>query len=194
MDAKTKIINAAGERVTYEYGDKYSRTPRGRDLRRAIDPTKKRGWQVNEMWESHHEIARRILLGGKNVDIAKAMGISEVQVSNVRNSHVVKEKLAVMAAARDADTIDLAKEILELAPIAIKRVKEALTTGKVKDQVLSGSSILKEANGILDRQIGKPTQTINTRNLHGYITNEDMDRIKARAAELAGASGQLGVE
>lgn len=187
MDITNIEENAAREPVVYKYSD----PDRGRDRRKTPPGQKKRGFQVAEMWESHHEIARRIILGEKNVDIARIMNISEQQVSNVRNSPVVMDKLAIMSAARDAATVDLAKEILELAPIAIRRVKEALEKGTVKGKELSAAGILKEANGIIDREIGKPTQTINTRNLHGYVTPESLVDIKEQARKLAASSGQL---
>ena len=154
----------------------------------------KKGWQVTQMWENHHEIARRILLGQSNVDIAASMNIGAAQVSSVRNSPVVKDKIAIMSAARDAGTIDLSKEIMDLAPIAIARVKEALTTGKVFDKEVSATGILKEANNMIDRERGKAVQRVDTRNLHGHFTLSDIDRIKAKAKELAGGSMQMAME
>jgi len=79
------------------------------------------------MWEVHHEIARLVLLGYKNVDIAEKLDCSPQLVSNVRNSPVVKEKLALMRGARDADTIDIAKEIKEIAPEALNLLKNEKT-------------------------------------------------------------------
>ena len=186
MDQFQHVIveNSSGETVQYDYPKEHYTNPERTDGRKSTDG-KKRGWQVAEMWDKHHEIARRILLGETNVSIAAALECSEQQISNVRNSPVVKDKLTIMRAARDAGTIDLAKEIQDLAPIALARIREALEEGKALGRELSGASILKEANGVLDREIGKPTQTINTRNIHGHFTVEDLDRIKARAKELA---------
>ncbi len=148
---------------------------------------------VGQMWENHHEIARRLLLGQTNVEVAAAMSCSAQSVSDVRNSPVVKDKLSLMKAARDAGTIDLAREIADLAPIALQRVKEALETGMVLDKEVSAAGILKEANGMLDRDQGRAVQRVDTRNLHGHFTMEDIERIKEKAKELAGASGELGI-
>ena len=73
--------------------------PTRADGRRKNGP--KVGWQVATMWESHHEIARMILLGHSNVEVAASLGITKEQVSNVRNSPVVQENLTIMKAARD---------------------------------------------------------------------------------------------
>ncbi len=180
--------SAAG--VTYEYGDRYSDPNRSGDARRVGE---RKGHVIVEMWESHHEIARRLLLGQKGTDIARDLNCSAQTISNVRNSPVVKDKLAIMSAARDAGSIDLAREIADLAPLALQRVKEALETGQVMGRELNGISILKEANQLLDREIGKPTQRVDTRNIHGHFTMDDIERIKARAKELAGTS-YVGVE
>ena len=151
-----------------------------------------RAGAVTTMWENHHVIAQRILLGESNKSIAQSMGMTEARISLIRNSPVVKEKLELMKAARDVGCIDLARESQDLAPIALARVKEALETGKVNGKELSASGIMKEANTLIDRTIGKPTQTINTRNLHATLTPEAIAEIKERAKQMAAQSGQLG--
>ena len=169
----------------YEYDRSRYSDPTRTDRRRVA---KRKGHQIAEMWENHHEIARRILLGQRNVDIAKALGCTNQTISNVRNSPVVKEKLAVMRAARDVGCIDLAKEIAELAPIALEQVKSAIRNGEVHGNAIDGKEILRQANSILDRQIGKPTQRVDSRNIHGHFTMEDIERIKAKARDLATTS------
>lgn len=195
MSSVTKTINAQGDEVHYDYGNRY--VDEGRNDKRKVSSRnprrqgqKKAGWQVAEMWEKHHEIARRLVLGiESNKEIAEALKCTPQLVSMVRNSPVVKDKVIVMRAARDADTIDLSKDILEMAPIAIQRMREALEEGRVQGKELSAEGILKQANNIIDREVGKPTQRVDTRNIHGHFTLDDIDRIKARARELAGTSG-----
>lgn len=184
--------------LTSKYRGRYS-DPNRVDQRTAVAQGRvksgrgKNSYIVAQMWENHHEIARRLLLGQKNTEVAEAMGCSAQIVSDVRNSPVVKDKLALMGAARDAGTVDLAREIADLAPIALQRIREALETGLVLDKEVSAAGILKEANGLLDRDQGRAVQRIDTRNLHGHFTMEDIERIKEKAKELAGASGDLGV-
>lgn len=174
---------ADGSEKVYTYpSDRYVQ-PERKDTRK--NNGKRKGWQVAEMWDNHHEIARRLVLGESNKSIATALNVTPEQVSNVRNSPVVQDKISIMRAARDANTIDLAKEIQDLAPIALERVREALENGKTLGKELSGSAVLKEANALLDREIGKPTQTINNRNLNAQLTLDDIEAIKRRAKELA---------
>lgn len=181
------MTSAAYTTVNNEFRD-YTQPDRG-DKRRP--PGTRKVWQVSQMWDKHHEIARMILLGLKNTEIAEQMNISTTQVSNVRNSPVVKEKLNLMQTARDVGSINLAKEIADLAPIALGRIKEVLETGMVMGKEASASQILKEANNVIDRTEGKAIQRVDSRHLHATLSVEDIDRIKAKAAELGVTSGQV---
>ena len=176
---------------TYSYPRARYSDPNRKDLRRKVE--NKKGWQVAEMWDTHHEIARRLVLGQRNVDIAREVGVTPTTVANVKNSPVVQDKLSIMRAARDAGTINLAREIADLAPVALERVKEALETGKVMGQELNPGQILREANNLLDREIGKPTQRVDTRNIHGHFTITDIERIKEKAMALAGCEAEEGL-
>ena len=98
--------------------EKYFEAPREPDQRRKNGEERKT-FEVSEMWEMHHEIVRLLVLGMKNVEICKVLGVSQPMVSYVRNSKVVKDQLAIMRAARDADTIDVARDIREKAPKAL---------------------------------------------------------------------------
>jgi AraC-like DNA-binding protein len=167
-----------------ETQQKYYNPDRGPDLRKSQGI--KKSYVVREMQERHHEMARLILLGKNNQEVAEHLGCTPTSVSQVRNSPVVKEKLTLMKAARDVGCVDLAKEIASIAPIALERVKEALETGSVNGVEVGPSEILKQANSILDREMGKATQRIDTRNIHGHFTMEDIAAIKQKAHDLAG--------
>jgi hypothetical protein len=174
----------------YSYPKDRYRDPNRKDLRRNPDG-KRKGYQIAEMWDQHHEIARRLVLGESNKDIAESLGVSACSVSNVKNSPVVQDKLSILRAARDAGTIDLAREIQDLAPIALQRLKEVLETGTVLGKEASAAVILKEANAIMDREMGKAVQRVDTRNSHMHFGPEDLERIKNRAMELAPSLGGL---
>ena len=156
--------------------------------RRRVDRGVKKGHQITEMWDNHHEIARFLVLGMSNVEIAERMNCSVQTVSNVRNSPVVQDKLAILHAVRDVATGDLAHEIAEMAPMALKRIREVLETGTVHGQTASAAVIMKEANNLLDREMGKAVQRIDSRNVNTTLTSSDLDAIRQRAAELRGDS------
>lgn len=172
---------------TYAYPRERYSDPNRTDLRRG-DRGGKKGYQITEMWDHHHEIARLIVLGLGNKEIAERLNCSPQTISNVRNSPVVQDKLSILHAVRDVATGDLASEIAEMAPMALKRIREVLETGSVHGQVASAAVIMKEANNLLDREMGKAVQRIDSRNLNTTLTSSDLEAIRQRAAELRGDS------
>jgi hypothetical protein len=157
--------------------------PNRQDLR--ANPIKK-GWQVAKIWDRYHEVARLKLLGMSNKDIAVQLKITAPMVSTIVNSPIIKDKIAVLQTARDEESIDIQKQILELMPIALNRIREAVETGEVLGKSVSGKNILIEANNLIDRQLGKAIQRTDNRNLNTTLTPEDIESLKLRARELTG--------
>ena len=167
--------------------EKYHNGNRGPDERR-VAPDKKRTYEVSEMWDVHHEIVRRLLIGQKVVNIAKDLKVSEAMVSYTKNSPVVREKLEIMKGARDAETIDLAKRIRENAPQSL-RLLEDIISGEVDGTSVPLNMRRQEANMMMNRAGFAPVQTIKGAILHGHYTSEEIDDIKKRAVEDGLKSG-----
>lgn len=186
MDMLTvPYVKADGTHKVYAYPKERYADSNRKDGRRNPDG-KRKGWQIAEMWDQHHEIARRVILGQSNIEIAESLGVSKETVSNVKNSPVVQDKLVLLRAARDCDSIDLGKEIAELAPMALKRIREALETGMVLGKEVNSATLLKEANALLDREMGKAIQRIDSRNLNATLTVSDIEAIRKKADEIRG--------
>ena len=150
---------------------------------------KRRRFKVSEIQERHHQIKRLLFLGWKNTKIAEELGISTDTVTGVKNSPVIKDQLALMQGAADSQTIDLSVRIREMAPFAFANLVEIISEGTVKGEPVTTSMIAKESNNLLDRYIGKPTQTVNTSNLHAHFNADDIKKLKVRALETIGKSG-----
>jgi predicted transcriptional regulator len=131
------------------------------------------------MWEVHHEVARRLLLGQKASHIAEDLGVSEAMVSYVRNSRVVQEKLDTMSAARDAETVDIAKDIREKAPAAL-RLLEKIIQGEIDAPITSRA---REANNWLDRAGFGAVRRVEGQFTTAHFTADDIETIKRRAIE-----------
>ena len=157
--------------------EKYYDSDRPSDQRR----TDRRVFEVSEMSELHHEITRRLLLGQKNVEIAEQLNCHEQTVSNVRNSQVVQDKLSVMQGARDANTVDLAREIQEIAPKALQNLREIIEdeSGEVPLHMKA-----KESNNLLDRAGYSPKQQTEHKHLHAHMTTDKIEEIKERAKQV----------
>jgi len=171
--------------TTDEPGDK-SQQPNyfdGEDPRRSIDrrtrPGERKTFEVKKIWESHAEIIRRLMLGQKGTHIAKELGVSSAMVGYVRNSPVVQDKLLLMGAARDANTVDLAKEIREKAPIALELLKK-IVEGEIDAPI---SLRAKEANNWMDRAGFSPVRNVQAQVNVSHFTKQDIDDIKRRAVE-----------
>lgn len=158
-------------------GVDYSDSDRIQDRRKKPSGVRK-VWQVATIWELHEEIARRIVLGQKNVDIAEAVKCSPQTVSNVRNSPVVQDKLALMRGARDAYTIDIARDIQEFAPEALQLLKDVIKR-KGSGENASIALSARTAESWLDRAGHAPVRKEAV--IHQSLTKEEIDQIKSRA-------------
>ena len=137
-------------------------------------------WVVSEMWEKHREIARRLALGQKNVEIADALNVTPTMVSNVKNSPVVKEQVSILCGARDADTIDIAREIREIAPDALRLLKQ-IVRGEGPGTAASIALRARESNNMLARIGHGVPHRIQAESINVHLTNKDIEEIKSRA-------------
>jgi len=162
---------------------------------RFAGPEERKTFEIQQMWEVHHEIVRRLLLGQKASHIAKDLGVSAAMISYVRNSRVVKDKLELMKGARDAETLDLAKRIREISPKALDLL-EGVIAGQVKtaDGELMDVPLgfrIKESDTMLARAGYGPITNVKGQFAHGHFTKEDIDEIKSRARKDAISSGSV---
>ena len=136
-----------------------------------------KAYQIEQMWEVHHEICRLTLIGMKQVDIANHLGVSPAMVSYVLRSPIVKEQLRNMSSSRDIEAMDIDAEIKALAPTAVKVMEELM------DSELPNMR-LKAAQDILDRAGFAPVKTLRTENLHAYLSADEIKEVKDRAREV----------
>ena len=165
--------------------EKYFNRGRGKDLRKK---GRKRTWQVENIWDLHHAIKRRVFLGQKNKEIAEALGCCPQTVSNVRNSPVIEEELAIMHGAADADSIDLAQEIRKIAPESLKLIKNVITG---KEESASIALRVKAAESNLDRAGFAPPKVVKTDNIHTFLTTDEIASIKEQALKKAKESNDI---
>lgn len=148
------------------------------DKRFAHSHKRKRKVEVHQLWEVHHEIARRIALGEKNADIARELGVTPVMVSYTRNSRIVQDKISIMRGAMDADTIDLGRRIQEIAPRALDLIEDVIE-GKGAGKEAPIGLRVREAESIMDRAGYSAVKKVM--GVQAHFTAQDIERIKARA-------------
>ena len=144
--------------------------------RHSLESTHRR-YQIEQMWDVHHEIVRMALMGMKYVEIAETLGISPVTVSYTLRSPIVMRQLEQMRAVRDFDAIDVAKEIAALAPKAVQVLGELLEA--------EAPNIRKSAaDSILDRAGHAAVQRIKQDVTVTHFTPREIDDIKQRAKNV----------
>lgn len=167
------------ERVREEYFDADGNLIDGRTVAN-------RKLNLKRMWDLHHEIARRKLLGQKNTVIAKELNCTPATVSNACNSPIVREKINSLRIERDSNTVDIANQIKELAPKALDILR-----GVIEDE--SGEVPLivrvKEANNLLDRAGHNPKTSVQHQHAHVHLTPDEIAGIKKRAIEEGKRAG-----
>lgn len=84
-------------------------------------------WNMYKELRDHHlEIARRIVLGENNRQIARALGLKEVAVSIFRNSPLGVAVINALHEQRTNATMDIIRQVQEVAPAAISLLREVV--------------------------------------------------------------------
>ena len=141
-------------------------------------PTGNRKYQIEEMWDSHHEIVRLLLVGMKHVDIAATLGVSEAMVSYTANSAVVRRQLDVMRAVRDGEAIDISKRIKGLLPRAVEVLEQTMEEGVLPQLRLAA------AKDVLDRGGHPAVKGVDVRTGPAFLTRDEISEIKERARSI----------
>lgn len=131
-------------------------------------------YDIKKMNHRHKEIVRRLLLGEKDVHIARDLGVTVQMVRYTKTSPIVQEQLGIMHGALDGKTVDIAKEIQDKAPIALKVLEEIMTDRDAKEGVRA-----RIAENWLDRAGFAPVKQIQSVDV--TFTSDDIQAIKKRA-------------
>ena len=159
-----------------------------RDKRRRIPGQPKKSFEATQMWDSYQEIARRIVIGQMNTEIANDLGVTPQMVSYVRNSPIVMEKIDTLQTAADGDTVNIASRIKSLAPHAMKVIEDLIITGQVGTEKIPAKLRANHAEKLLDRAGHAAPREVRSLNLTGHYTSDELEEIKARARNAATAS------
>ncbi len=145
--------------------------------------TPRRRYNVQALWEKHHEILRQVVMGRSNVDIADAIGCTPQTISNLRNSPLAKEEIDRLSAGRDEAAMSVAQRIEEFAPVALELI-ENIVRGRVPNASialrakLAGSQLARAGYGEVHK----------VHALHATLSREDIETIKERALAAARAA------
>ena len=117
---------------------------RGQIPNKVVSPTRQAQF-LQVVRPRHLEIARRLTVGQRPIDIHRALGITQQRLSTIVASPSFKAVLAKMLEKRDAAIVDIQNQIGELAPDAV----DELT--RIMYQSNSEERRMKVARDLLDR-------------------------------------------
>jgi len=142
-------------------------------------PEMKKSFNLAELQAQHHEIARRLVIGQKAKEISEALGCSYQQIINIKNMPIVQEQIKLLSGARDAEVVDVAKQIRDLAPKCLKVLENILDNEDVHESLK-----LKASLGVLDRAGHSVPRNITSNITHRIVSDSDLALIKQRALEI----------
>jgi hypothetical protein len=133
-------------------------------------------YEIQKVWDRHHNMKRLAILGLSNRQIARACGVSEVTVNNVLSSPLMRQQLELMQAAADVETLDVNAKLQRMAEKAVDLLDKAMS-----DEQAPLGLRAKIAMDALDRS-GHPKHTaISGSIVHAHLTKDDIDAIKEEA-------------
>lgn len=128
-------------------------------------------YSVQRMNARHREMIRRIMLGQTNVEIARALEVTPQNVSDVKNSPIVKAKIEHMQNILDAETLDVSTRIQEMSKDAVEVYYE-LMHGAEREE--TRRMIAKD---VLDKAGFKAAD----KHVHAHLQGDQIDEMVERA-------------
>jgi len=134
----------------------------------------KRKYQLQHLFERHHQMARLVLLGFSNKEIAEQLGCTPQNVSDVRNSEVFQAKLEILREGADSAVTSvegvLGKEAIKSLDV-LRQVRDGELTSDVKVRV-------QVAQDLLSRAGHSPIARVKGSMAHAHLGLEDINKIK----------------
>lgn len=143
-----------------------------------------RAYEPKQLNARHHEILRLNLLGMSNIDIAKQLGCTPATVSTVLNSRLGKVQATVFKEGADADAMQVAKRIRELAPKAVALMNEI-----IENEDMPSAVRLRAAQDMLDRAGFAPTKQVSVNATQINLSGQDLEKLKQIALDRARHNG-----
>ena len=137
----------------------------------------------------HLEIARRLTVGQRPIDIHRALGITQQRLSTIIASPPFKAVLARMIEKRDAAIVDIQNQIGELAPDAIEELtrKMYMSNSEERRMKVARDLLDRAGHGAINKQAVDIRGNINTTEMTkeelAKAVVERFDRMRAEEAD-----------
>jgi hypothetical protein len=139
---------------------------------------------LQHLKERHKEMARRLAMGERQIDVARAMGITPPRISDISRSPVFMEYVRELSELRD---LDVKEAVRQGAIDGIRYLLRILEEGTPENMDSDVKDKIRVAHDFLDREGSAPRlrarQSVN-QNVGLTLTAEDIERFKANASKL----------
>lgn len=144
---------------------------------------------VERLKTRHHEIARLMAAGLKDVEIADTLNCSHASLYNLRRSPAFQQLLFYYQAERDVEAMSLSAQIKIGAGLALDKIVERLETEEAAS--LPATWLKDVMVALLDRAGHSPVQ--KTATLSAHLSAEDI-RVLKEAANAPGTIARIASE
>lgn len=140
-------------------------------------PPEQRRYTLQHMWEKHHQMARLLLLGLNNIEVAEALNCSPQNVSDVRNSPVFQEKMLALRGQADHKVVNIAAVLAGDSPKSVSLL-QGIRDGELTEDIRLRAQV---AQDLLDRAGHSKIVRSDSHVSVTHLDAEAIDRIKSLA-------------
>jgi predicted transcriptional regulator len=145
-------------------------------LQKTSDSVQKYG--LSHIRPMHREIARRLVLGQRQGDVAAELGISDSRMSIIVNSPLFKREIDRLEKLREEGVQDVQRTLVEVSPLALEVVERTMYGGK------SERLRFDAAESILDRAGHSKINKVDIRgNINNRVSSMSDSEVKRLIAE-----------
>ena len=141
--------------------------------------------QVKELWADHHTILDLKVAGLSNKQVAATVGCTPAKVSNTCHSALGQAKLTAAQLLRDAESVDVVREVTRMLPKALAVYEEIL------DSDAASLNLKKATADTLVMKIGgyEAAKKVEVKSAH--FNAADFEAMRERGLAAAKAAGLL---
>jgi hypothetical protein len=139
------------------------------------------------MTERHREMARRLVLGERQCDVARSCGISQQRLSDIARSPVFMEYLESLSQDRDQETLDIMESVKSGAQSGLDLLLRILTHGTDEYRDTDIRTKAQVARDLLDREGSAPRMSRTQSQQQSttlHLTRKDIEELKDRARAI----------
>jgi len=138
------------------------------------------GHVVRNLKHAHHEVARLMACGTRDVEIHRLTGYSQPHISNLRNSPAFMDLVMYYEGPRDQSAMDIRERLKFVASDALDALHE-----KVQQEDIAIKELTAMTMNLLDRTGHSPVSRSESRHLHAHVglSKDEISKIKETAAE-----------